>query len=32
MYRYSPYCNVVQVCHTLNHLERIISDILKESG
>jgi uncharacterized protein len=32
MFRYAPYCNVVSVCNTLRHLERVVSDLLKESA
>jgi uncharacterized protein with von Willebrand factor type A (vWA) domain len=32
MYRYAPYCNLVQVCNTLNHLERVITDLLETSS
>ncbi len=31
MYRYSAFCNLVTVCNTLRHLERVITDLL-ESG
>ena len=29
MYRYAPFCNLVTVCSTLRHLERVISDIME---
>jgi uncharacterized protein with von Willebrand factor type A (vWA) domain len=32
MFRYKPYCNVVTVCNTLRHLERVISDLLKDAA
>jgi uncharacterized protein with von Willebrand factor type A (vWA) domain len=32
MYRYAPYCNLVTVCNTLRHLERVITDLLKDSA
>jgi uncharacterized protein with von Willebrand factor type A (vWA) domain len=32
MYRYAPFCNLVTVCNTLRHLERVIGDILKDAG
>jgi hypothetical protein len=32
MYRYAPFCNLVTVCNTLRHLERVIGDILKDTG
>lgn len=32
MHRYAPFCNLVTVCNTLRHLERVISDILKEAA
>ncbi|HVZ06959.1 VWA domain-containing protein [Rhodopila sp.] len=32
MYRYAPFCNVVTVCNTLRHLERVISDILEDAA
>lgn len=32
MLRYAPYCRIVTVCNTLQHLEHIISDILRENG
>jgi uncharacterized protein with von Willebrand factor type A (vWA) domain len=31
MYRYAPFCNLLTVCNTLRHLERVIADILEES-
>ena len=31
MFRYKPYCNVVTVCNTLRHLERVVSDLLKDA-
>ena len=31
MFRYAPYCNVVTVCNTLRHLERVVDDLLRES-
>ncbi len=30
MFRYAPYCNVVTVCNTLRHLERVVTDLLKD--
>lgn len=32
MYRYAPFCNIVTVCNTLRHLERVISDILEDAA
>jgi len=32
MYRYAPFCNVVTVCNTLKHLERVIEDILEDGA
>jgi uncharacterized protein len=32
MYRYAPFCNLVTVCNTLRHLERVITDILEEAA
>jgi uncharacterized protein with von Willebrand factor type A (vWA) domain len=32
MFRYRPYCNVVTVCNTLRHLERVVSDLLKDAA
>jgi uncharacterized protein with von Willebrand factor type A (vWA) domain len=32
MYRYAPFCNLVTVCNTLRHLERIITDILEDAA
>ena len=32
MYRYAPFCNVVTVCNTLKHLERVIEDILEDAA
>jgi uncharacterized protein with von Willebrand factor type A (vWA) domain len=32
MLRYAPFCNLVTVCNTLRHLERVISDILKDAA
>jgi uncharacterized protein len=32
MFRYKPYCNVVTVCNTLRHLERVVSDLLRDSA
>jgi len=29
MYRYAPYCHLLRVCNTLNHLERVITDLLE---
>jgi uncharacterized protein with von Willebrand factor type A (vWA) domain len=29
MFRYAPFCNLVTVCSTLRHLERVISDIME---
>ena len=31
MFRYAPYCNVVTVCNTLRHLERVVTDLLKDA-
>jgi hypothetical protein len=31
MFRYAPYCNVVTVCNTLRHLERVVADLLKDA-
>ena len=30
MFRYAPSCNVVTVCNTLRHLERVVSNLLKD--
>ena len=32
MFRYAPFCNLVTVCNTLRHLERVVSDLLKDAG
>jgi uncharacterized protein len=32
MYRYAPFCNVLTVCNTLRHLERVIADILEDAA
>ncbi len=32
MFRYAPYCKVVTVCNTLRHLERVVSDLLKDAA
>jgi hypothetical protein len=32
MYRYAPYCSLVRVCNTLNHLERVITDLLETTS
>jgi uncharacterized protein with von Willebrand factor type A (vWA) domain len=32
MFRYAPYCNVVTVCNTLRHLERVVADLLKDAA
>jgi hypothetical protein len=32
MYRYAPFCNLVTVCSTLRHLERVIADILEDAA
>ena len=32
MFRYAPFCNIVTVCNTLRHLERVISDILEDAN
>jgi uncharacterized protein len=31
MYRYAPFCNLLTVCNTLRHLERVVADILEEA-
>jgi uncharacterized protein with von Willebrand factor type A (vWA) domain len=31
MLRYLPYCHVATVCNTLNHLETVVTDLLKDS-
>jgi hypothetical protein len=31
IFRYAPYCNVVTVCNTLRHLERVVTDLLKDA-
>jgi uncharacterized protein len=32
MLRYRPFCDVATVCNTLRHLERVVTDILKDGG
>jgi uncharacterized protein len=32
MPRYAPHCRVTAVCNTLKHLERVISDLLRDGG
>ena len=32
MFRYAPFCNLVTVCNTLRHLERVITDILEDAA
>jgi len=32
MFRYAPYCDVVTVCNTLRHLERVVADLLKDAA
>jgi hypothetical protein len=32
MFRYAPYCSVVTICNTLRHLERIVTDLLKDAA
>jgi uncharacterized protein with von Willebrand factor type A (vWA) domain len=32
MFRYAAYCNVVTVCNTLRHLERVVTDLLKDAA
>jgi hypothetical protein len=32
MFRYAPYCNVVTVCNTLRQLERVVTDLLKDTA
>ena len=32
MYRYAAFCNLVTVCSTLRHLERVITDLLEETA
>jgi uncharacterized protein with von Willebrand factor type A (vWA) domain len=32
MYRYAPFCNLVTVCNTLRHLDRVITDILEDAA
>ena len=30
--RYAPFCNLVTVCNTLRHLERVVTDILEDTA
>jgi uncharacterized protein with von Willebrand factor type A (vWA) domain len=32
MLRYAPHCRITAVCNTLKHLERVISDLLRETA
>lgn len=32
MLRYAPHCRVTAVCNTLRHLERVITDLLRDGG
>ncbi|HUB12243.1 MAG TPA: VWA domain-containing protein [Acetobacteraceae bacterium] len=32
MYRYAAFCNVVTVCNTLRHLERVVTDLLEQAA
>jgi uncharacterized protein len=32
MFRYAAFCNLVTVCNTLRHLERVITDLLEETA
>jgi hypothetical protein len=32
MYRYAAFCNLVTVCTTLRHLERVITDLLEDAA
>ena len=32
MLRYRPFCHVATVCNTLRHLERVVTDILKDGA
>jgi uncharacterized protein with von Willebrand factor type A (vWA) domain len=32
MYRYAAFCNLVTVCNTLRHLERVITDLLESDA
>lgn len=32
IYRYAPYCSLVQVCSTLNDLERVMTDLLQDAA
>lgn len=32
MLRYRPFCDVATVCNTLRHLERVVTDILKDAA
>ncbi len=32
MLRYRPFCDVATVCNTLRHLERVVTDILKDGA
>jgi uncharacterized protein len=32
MLRYRPFCHVATVCNTLRHLERVVTDVLKDAG
>ncbi|RLA41664.1 MAG: hypothetical protein DRQ64_01690, partial [Gammaproteobacteria bacterium] len=29
MYKYKPYCHMAKTCNTLDHLERMLDDLLK---
>jgi uncharacterized protein with von Willebrand factor type A (vWA) domain len=32
MLRYRPFCHIATVCNTLRHLERVVTEILKDGG
>jgi uncharacterized protein with von Willebrand factor type A (vWA) domain len=32
MWKYAPFCNVLTVCNTLRHLERVIEEILEDGS
>ncbi|HEY0522737.1 MAG TPA: VWA domain-containing protein [Stellaceae bacterium] len=32
MLRYAPYCRITTVCNTVRHIERVVSDLLRNNG
>jgi hypothetical protein len=32
MFRYAPFCGLVRVCNTIQHLDRAISEMLEQQS